>query len=173
MKYKEILILTVALMLLAVLTVGPAAAKSENISMGPYHVSFNLTTTEPYMVTLNSTSLEVSSTGMQSVRYRVELTTPPYTWDSDMLMIDIERFQNPIRQDYKSLLPGYADYRITNKTIDGHKGFLVYSSGAGGDSVRIIYYLDSNTEVFLLSTFPIFDVTIDLVRTLHVTDKKV
>ena len=172
------------LMLLLLATASWALANTEEVSVGPFNVSFDLNTTENYTVTSNFTTPEGSQSGIIEIksnnRSQAAIGITAYDrWQYAGLSSDMD-YMNLSLQSDENVIEG----SVSEEMVDGQPAVVVAQTreqpGAEGtmNSTIVIYWADgkqmegydvpvAKTKVEIISMFP-ENITQRLLDTLHV-----
>jgi hypothetical protein len=172
------------LMLLLLATASWASAKTEEVSVGPFNVSFDLNTTENYTVTSNFTTQEGSQSGIIEIESndgsQAAIGITAYDrWQYAGLSADMD-YMNLSLQSDENVIEG----SVSEETVDGHPAVIVAQTrkqpGAESttNSTIAISWADekqmegydvpvAKTKVEIISTLP-ENMTQSLLDTLHV-----
>jgi len=164
---------------LALLTV-PCIAIPDSVMTGPYKISFDLgIPKEAYYVTVLDPKEKESLGGDKSIDYVVNIknvTGIPRLARITLSKQEIERFLTPeeMKMSMGSYLPeiGLTDIETSVREIDGEQGAI----GAGdidisGLEVKMYiasYYPFKDTLVFITSSYPWDEGTLQLLKTIHI-----
>jgi hypothetical protein len=172
------------LMLLLLATASWASAKTEEVSVGPFNVSFDLNTTENYTVTSNFATQEGSQSGIIEIESndgsQAAIGITAYDrWQYAGLSPDMD-YMNLSLQSDENVIEG----SVSEEMVDGQPAIVVAQTrklpGAEStmNSTIVIYWADgkqmegydvpvAKTKVEIISTLP-ENMTQSLLDTLHV-----
>jgi hypothetical protein len=170
-------------LILLVLLAASASAKTEEISVGPYNVSFDLNTTMEYNVSSHwdeantTSSLNIKFTNDTQAAIAVINET---VWEGSDLSSDL-RYLN-LALNYEKALGTITDGALSERTIDGKPGIVAIETyekdGKVINTTIAKYWLDSKlienynisvgmTKVEILANFPM-NLSEDLLNTIQV-----
>jgi hypothetical protein len=186
-KYLVIIYIVIVALIL------PAIAKQENLTLGPYKVSFDMGIDDlmNWVVSgpINSESMDGGLTTTQYSAKAGDLTSPQFVSESkrlghspnsNVVLIGITQYNttqstDDTRKSVEAVLSHYTDTIISERTIDGRRGAI--GSGITGTSAInglptkmyvAIWYMDNNTQVYLSSFSPWDEGTLALLKTIHI-----
>lgn len=176
-------------LILVLVTAFPITAKEENISLGPYDVTFDLNITENYIVNISEPKHSETLGGIPLTQYAATVGSDNY-----LACIAVSHYDEPFdtnnETDVKHSLKFLSEWcddpdAITyNRKIDGHDGFLSHTSNCGFQFARdpqhrdvffANYWVDEadnfgNTTCMIISSFPWDEGTLSLLKTIHVEE---
>jgi hypothetical protein len=177
-------IISVIILMLLLFAAPFVSAKTEEASVGPFNVSFDLNTTQSFTVASNFTTQEGSQSGIVKIKFnnvsQAAIGITAYDqWQYAGLSADLD-YMNLALQCDENVVEGDA----FEDTIDGHQAVIVTQTrkqpGAEStlNSTIAIYWTDekqiegydlpaAKTKVEIISTLP-ENMTQSLLDTLHV-----
>jgi hypothetical protein len=168
--------------LLALLTV-PCIAVPDNVTTGPYKISFDLgVPKEAYKVVVSTPAKTEALSGDISTGYKIVMTNK--TGISRMSTIILTSYETDqvvptqgelvqMERGVLSQVNGLQEIQATGRKIDGVDGAIASGKLPGAydmtlDTYVAVYYPSSTTAVGLVSTYPWDEGTLSLLKSIHV-----
>jgi len=185
---KENCLIIILIMSFALIV--PTIAEQENLAFGPYKVSFDMgiddlmdwVVHEP----INSESMDGSLTYTQYIADVAILTESQFVSeskrlghapDSNYAAIYVTHYNTTqnlsatgTRKAVEAALSNYIDRSVNERTIDGRPGTI--GSGTSTSTSNTMYvagwWMDNNTDVYVVSLHPWDEGTLSLLKTIHI-----
>ena len=179
MRKYLILVVILAVVLLTALVSLPALAKPESFELGSYRVSYDLNSTMAHNISIAKPRYSETFVGITYVGYGVQVTSADARFLITMAIIEYKYpiLLEPSTGATDKLLSENSDCRniVTVRcNIDGHRGYLINSSGCRNDTHGFVaqFLLDGQgdsgkTECLIASTYPWENGTSSLLETIH------
>jgi hypothetical protein len=155
----------------------PCMAEHENVTTGPYNISFDLgIPKDEYEIEILDPEPQEDLSGDLSTKYTINITngrnTRAFIWVIRYEGLLIPQTQSELIQATRDTLPDYLiDEKVVGRMIDGYPGAA--ASGRNFLSDQYIYYanyyLSSYQDIVqIMSKYPWEDGTLSLLRTIHI-----
>lgn len=154
----------------------PCMAEQENVTIGPYNVSFDLGRPEnSYAIELLAPKQKESLSGLLSMEYKINLTDTSDRVGFIKIMEYEDRLiippQSELIQDLRDVLPpSLSDTESVSRIIDGHPGAAASGRTYFSNTYSYVatYYLSPFETVFIASQYPWEEGTLALLRSIHI-----
>lgn len=158
-----------------------AIAGTEEISAGPFNVSFDLNTKDDYSIHAESENLQTLNSP-NCTEYEVKVLD---ALGQPSVAISIFRYDTPWHLDIKSFgdlianglfksRMGFDDIKISYRDIDGRNGVLISARDAGksqeaDEAYSFAYVIDDRTNVDVISFYDWEEGSQSLIDTINIT----
>jgi hypothetical protein len=156
-------------------------AKTEDVSAGPFKVSFDLNTKEDYSIHTESENLQTVNSP-NCTEYEVKVVDPlgqPSVTISIFhyekpWYLDIASFGESIADGFFRSRMGFDDVKLSYRDIDGRDGILISARSASmpqevNEAYAFAYVIDDRTNVDVISFYDWDDGSQSLVNSINIT----